>query len=201
MRTRALCLGILACLACAGRGPALAQTPPASAQISAAVLALPDSLRAGSGVVVLDDRGQLRELRPSANGIVCLADTPGDSDFDAQCYHASFVSVVYRIRQLAARDLPDSVIDQTINTEIRDGRLNIPTAPTAVYRLAGPISGYDSSTNAVSNAIVAWHAIHVPYRTAAEIGLPTSDDGIHPYLMASGTYFAHVMIEARSLRP
>lgn len=37
-------------------------------------------------------------------------------------------------------------------------------------------------------------------RAAASMGLSTTEDGIHPYVMASGTYWAHVMIMQRPLR-
>jgi hypothetical protein len=52
----------------------------------------------------------------------------------------------------------------------------------------------------VSVRIDAWQSIHMPYRTAASMGLSTTEDGIHPYVMASGTYWAHVMIMQRALR-
>jgi hypothetical protein len=193
-------LGMLCGLACAGHGPALAQTPSPSAQIAAAVLPLPSSLRAGAGVVVLDTRGQPRELRPSANGMVCLADEPGDSTFAVECYPGSFIPLIYRMRQLIAGDMPESVLDQTIEAEARSGRLKLPTSPVASYLMSGPLSAYDWSTNTASDRIVVGHRLYIPYGTAAAMGLPTAEDGTHPYVMASGTYFAHVMIEHRPVR-
>jgi hypothetical protein len=64
----------------------------------------------------------------------------------------------------------------------------------------GPISGYDATRDAVSDTVDAWQSVHMPYRTAASIGLPGREDGIHPYVMAGGTYWAHVMIMQRPLR-
>jgi hypothetical protein len=180
--------------------PAPAQTPAPSAQIAAAVLPLPVALRAAAGVVRLDQQGRPHELRPSANGMVCLADTPGDSVFDVRCYQRSFVPFVYRGRQLAASGVPDSMIDRRIDAEVRSGKLKLPTGATAGYRMLGPIVGYDSSANTVSDTIDAWQSIHLPYRTAAAIGLPTREDGTHPYVMASGTYWSHVMILERPSR-
>lgn len=198
------CLGVLLAGLAWISSPALAQAPappPAtSAQIAAAVLPLPAGLRAGAGVVRLDDQGQPHELRRSANGMVCLADEPGDSVFDVRCYQRSFVPFIYRARQLAAGGVPDSMIDRRIDAEVRGGTLKLPTGATAGYRMLGPMAGYDPSPNTVSDTIDAWQSIHLPYRSAAAIGLPTKEDGTHPYVMASGTYWSHVMILERPSR-
>ena len=192
---------IMSCLACLlGPAGAAAQRPDRARQIAAAVLPLPAELRPAAGVVALDDRGQPQVWRPSANGMICLADSPGDSTFDVRCYQAGFVPVIYRIRQLIAQGVADSALEGTIDAEIRSGKLSITRAPTAGYRMYGPVSGYDPERNAVSDRIDAWQSIHMPYRTAASMGLSTREDGIHPYVMASGTYWAHVMIMQRPLR-
>jgi hypothetical protein len=194
-------LVVVSCLACLSGPPsAAAQRPERARQIAAAVLPLPAELRTAAGVVALDVSGQPQVWRPSANGMICLADSPGDSTFDVRCYQAGFMPVIYRIRQLIADGLADSALEGTIDAEIRSGKLPITKAPTAGYRMYGPISGYDPARNAVSDRIDAWQSIHMPYRTAASMGLSTREDGIHPYVMASGTYWAHVMIMQRPLR-
>jgi len=178
----------------AGPSRAVAQAPPPSAMIAAGVVPLPAALRAGAGVVALDSAGRPRTLRPSTNGMVCITDPPGDAFFVVECYHVSFISVVYRMKQLVARGLPEAVLDQTIEAEIRDGRLKLPAGLTISYGMSGPVAGYDTSTNTVSQAMAVWHRLHVPLVTATETGLPSDDDGRHPYLMAGGTYYAHVML-------
>jgi hypothetical protein len=192
---------VMSCLACfAGQGSVTAQQPERAPRIAAAVLPLPAELRGAAGVVALDDQGQPQVWRASANGMICLADSPGDSVFDVRCYQAGFVPVIYRIRQLIAQGVADSALEGTIDAEIRSGKLPITKAPTAGYRMYGPVTGYDPARNAVNDRIDAWQSIHIPYRTAASMGLSTREDGIHPYVMASGTYWAHVMIMQRPLR-
>ena len=192
---------VLTCLFCLpGAAGVAAQQPDRARRIAAAVLPLPVELRGAAGVVALDGQGQPQVWRASANGMVCLADSPGDSVFDVRCYQAGFVPVIYRIRQLIAQGVADSALEGTIDAEIRSGKLPITKAPTAGYRMYGPVTGYDPARNAVSDRIDAWQSIHLPYRTAASMGLSTKEDGIHPYVMASGTYWAHVMIMQRSLR-
>ena len=192
---------IMGCLSCLlGPAGATAQRPDQARQIAAAVLPLPAELRGAAGVVALDGHGRPQVWRASANGMVCLADPPGDSTFDVRCYQAEFVPVIYRTRQLIVQGVADSALDGTIDAEIRNGKLPITKEPTAGYRMYGPVTGYDPARNAVSDLIDAWQSIHLPYRTAASIGLSTTEDGIHPYVMASGTYWAHVMIMQRPLR-
>lgn len=199
-RSSLLLFGVL-CVAtgmCAARLPA--QTSLPAWQLAAAVLPLPAELRGGAGVVRLDRDGRPHVSRESANGMVCLADAPGDTVFDVRCYHASFVPLIYRLRQLAASGVADSALEQAVDVEIRTGKLRIAQTPTAGYRMWGPIAGFDSVRVAVSDTIDAWQSVHFPYRTAAAMGLSTGQDGIHPYVMASGTFWAHVMIMQRPLR-
>ena len=192
--------GILCGLACLLTEPALAQASADSAAVAAAVLPLPASLRPGAGVIRLDAGGRPHELRKSANGMVCLADRPGDAVFDVRCYHRTFMPFIYRGRQLAVSGVPDSSVARRIDEEVKRGTLELPPGPTAGYRALGPIAGYDSATNTVSDTIDVWQSVHLPYRTAAAIGLPTTADGIHPYVMASGTYWSHIMILQRPSR-
>ena len=177
-----------------------AQTPTRAQQITAAVLPLPPPLRAGAAVVRLDARGRPEEWRAGQNGMVCLADQPGDSLFDVRCYHASFIPLLYRARQLVAAGTPDSLVTTTMDREIHRGRLHLPDGPTAGYRMLGPISGLDWATGTASDTIDVWQSIHFPYRRAEQLGLPTEEDGIRPYVMSSGSWWSHVMIMERVLR-
>ena len=181
-------------------GPATAQSPSRAQQVAAAVLPLPAALRGGAGVVWLDTRGRPQEWRASRNGMVCLADQPGDSLFDVRCYQASFIALIYRARQLAAAGTADSAFDVAMDREIHRGKLRLPDGPTAGYRMLGPVSGFDWVATVASDTIDAWQSIHFPYRTARQLGLPTEEDGIHPFVMSSGTWWSHVMIMERPLR-
>jgi hypothetical protein len=175
-------------------GPVRAQAPSRSAAIAAAVVPLPGELRPGAGVVTLEAAGQPRTLRPSTNGLICIADRPGDPFFAVECYHASFIPVVYRMKQLVARGMPEPARDDTIEADIKTGRLKLPAAPTFGYLATGPIAAYDAPTNTIGDAIQLGHRMFIPYATEAPIGVTTADDSRHPYLMAAGTYYAHVML-------
>jgi hypothetical protein len=195
-RSLTLCGIVLLAAASAAHG----QTPTRAQEIAAAVLPLPPAMRAEAGIVRLDPRGHPQEWRASRNGMVCLADEPGDSIFDVRCYHQSFIPLLYRARELAAAGIPFSGLDSAMDREIHAGKLRLPDGPTAGYRMYGPISGLDWNTASAADTIDAWQSIHFPYRNAAELGLPTAENGIHPYVMSSGTWWAHVMIMERVLR-
>jgi hypothetical protein len=141
--------------------------PSDDGRIRGAVLPLPAALRDGAGVVTLEQGRPPQALRPSRNGMVCLADRPGDSTFDVRCYHELFMPVLYRLRELMAEGVPDSALDGRMDAEIRAGRVKLPGGPTAGYRMLGPRSGYDPARAAVDGTIDAWQSLHLPYRTAA----------------------------------
>jgi hypothetical protein len=169
-----------------------AQTP----EIAAAVIPLPQSLRSGAGVVRLDQAGQPEVLRKATNGLVCIADKPGDERFDVRCYQEDFIPVVYRAFQLGYQ-----VSGEKVEAEIKTGKLHLSNQPAAGYRCLGPASGYDPSSNTINAQIRCWQSIHFPFRTAREMGFPDMSEvpvdlrATIPYVMSSGKYWAHVMIE------
>jgi hypothetical protein len=174
---------------------------PASGQsqgqaIAAAVLPLPAGLRDSATVVHLDAAGQPAALRHGTNGTVCIAAKPGDAQFDVRCYRESFIHVVYRTFHLGA-----NVYSPKVGAEIAAGQLTLSREPTAGFRCLGPASSYDPATNSVSGEGRCWESVHLPFRTARDIGFPDMSEvpedlrQTAPYVMASGTYWAHVMIE------
>jgi hypothetical protein len=169
--------------------------------ISFSVLPLPENLRAGAGVVELDAHAQPTELRKSSNGMVCTRFVAGEEDWDARCYHESFAPLFLRSRQLAADGMKGAAVTARIEDELKQGKLHLPDHPTAGYRLLGPAASYDPATGKTTDAMRFWQSIHMPFRTAADLGLPNETEfrgpqrQAMPYVMASGTWWAHVMIE------
>ena len=164
--------------------------------IAAAVLPLPAALRGGAGVVRVDAAGLPEPLREGTNGMVCIADQPGDARFDVRCYRESFIHVVYRAFQLGA-----NVASPKVGAEIAAGTLKLSNEPTAGFRCLGPASSHDPETNALTGEGRCWESVHFPFRTAREVGFPDMSEVPEdqrrtvPYVMASGTYWSHVMIE------
>jgi hypothetical protein len=189
---------ILSCVLLATAAIAQAQqVPPASQQIAASVLPLPEVLREHATVLGYAPDMSLVTLRQGSNRMVCTASRPGADEFDVRCYHESFMPVVRRLRDLHSQGVGQSEIDRIINAEVKAKKLAIPDHPTAGYRMLGPVSAYQPATNTVGKEIQSWQSVHFPYKTAAEIGLPKEGQvtGTMPYVMASGTFWSHVMIE------
>jgi hypothetical protein len=88
--------------------PAIAPTataqsaPTAPQQIAAAVLALPEKMREGAGVLGYKTGAKLEVLRASKNGMLCLADDPAEANFHVSCYHDSMDPFMARGRALRA---------------------------------------------------------------------------------------------------
>ena len=164
--------------------------------IAAAVLPLPASLRNGATVVRINAAAQPETIRKGTNGMVCIADKPGDALFDVRCYRESFIHIVYRTFELGA-----DVSSPKVGAEIAAGQLKLSNEPTAGFRCLGPASSYDPAANSITGEGRCWESVHFPFRTAREVGFPEMSDVPEslrrtvPYIMASGTYWAHVMIE------
>lgn len=175
---------------------AFAQPLPLRRQsFAAAVFPLPPALRSGATVVRLDSSSQPIVLRQGTNGMVCIDDAPNNDVFDVRCYRDTFIPVVYRAFQLGY-----DVAGPKVRDEIKSGKLVLANEPTAGYRCLGPAAGYDAAHNTVDSRIDCWQSIHFPFRTAAEVGfpeeasVPEKEQHNTPFVMASGTYWSHVMI-------
>jgi hypothetical protein len=177
-----------------------AQVPYASQQIAAAVLPLPEVMREHATVLGYAPDLSLVILREGTNGMVCTASRPGDAEFDVRCYHESFMPVVRRMRDLHSRGVKNDEMYRTIDAEVKARKLAIPDHPVAGYRMLGPISAYRPANNTVGPEIESWQSLHFPYKTAGEIGLPEEGQASPtiPYVMASGTFWSHVMIEHKN---
>jgi hypothetical protein len=197
-----LCLGMCAVSVFLSAENTLAQAqrpqvPPAVQQVASAVLPLPAVMREQATVLGYAPDMAIVTLRQGSNGMVCTASRPGEDEFDVRCYRESFMPVVRRLRELHSQAVKQDEIYRTIDAEVKAKKLAIPDHPTAGYRMLGPISAYHADTNTVGSEIKSWQSVHFPYKTAAEIGLPEEGQVANtmPYVMASGTFWSHVMIE------
>lgn len=199
-RTR-LSLSALAAIAACWAAPAHAQAPSQREELDAAVLPLPTSLRGEAGVFRRIGVDRVEIVRPSHNGMSCLVDDPADDEFDVRCYHDEFWPVIRRFGELRRSGASFEGANEAIRREAESGELSMPATPTAGYRMLGPITAYDFASRTVGTEIKRWQSIHFPFRTAEEMGLteerePSKADlpGQMPYVMTSGTWWAHVMI-------
>jgi hypothetical protein len=176
--------------------PVRAQSDSEAHQIAAAVKAAPQELREEARVLGYGSDGRLETLREGSNHLICLADDPSDDRLHVACYHESLEPFMARGRQLRQQGRSRTAVDSIRQAEIRSDELTIPDHPAALYsvtvskeRLVASSSPLDALGEASR-----LHVVYVPYATGESTGLPTRPEGNRPWLMDSGTPWAHIMI-------
>jgi hypothetical protein len=175
-------------LGCAA--PLVAQTPPASQQISAALLAMPPSLRADATVLGYGADGKLVPIREGKGKMICLANDPKGEEFHVSCYHNSMEPFMARGRALRASGVTGEQVDSVRFLEVREGKLLMPRSPAVLYQLFGGV--YDPVKKEVNGA-KALYVVYIPFATGASTGLSEKPSGTLPWIMFPGTPKAHIM--------
>ena len=172
-----------------------------SDDIRFSVLPLPEQLRNGATVMRIESPGHPVVMRQGSNGLVCFRVVPGEAAWDARCYEATMARLIFRAGELRRMVLTNDSIDARIKADVSAGTLTLPAHPAAGYRVLGRPDSYDPATGAVTAPMERWQSLHVPFTTAASMGLPDESTVSElqrtrtPYVMASGTWWSHVMIE------
>ena len=168
-----------------------AQTaPPTAQQIAAAILPLPETMREGAGVMGYKTAGKLEVLRPSKNGMLCLADDPAEEKFHASCYHDSMDPFMARGRSLRESGVKGTEVDSVRFREVKSGKIKMPTAPASLYQIFG--DAYEPATGTVTKSRTLF-VVYIPFATEASTGLSTKSSATTPWLMFPGTPKAHIM--------
>ena len=173
----------------------LAVAAAAAAPLESATLPLPPELRVGASIVSIDKAG-IHTLRKGTGKMVCIADAPGDDVFDVRCYHRDFIPYFYRLQQLSAGGMPEEQMDAQIEKELKSGTFHMRMQPSAGYRMYGPITALTNDGTGWTAKMTRWQSIHIPRATAEDMGLVTANKPSMPYVMASGSLWAHVMINS-----
>ena len=166
----------------------------AEQQISAAVLAAPDSMRSGATVLGYAADGHLTTLRRGRGELICLASNPKSDQFHVACYHRSLEPFMARGRALRAHGVTGDKVDSLRFAEIRAGKLRLPNHPAMLYSLTGPAGSFDPNTGTASGAKPLF-VIYVPFATQQSTGLSALPVEGGPWIMDPGTAKAHIMFE------
>ena len=166
--------------------------------VEAAALAAPATLREEAEVRAWTADDRLVVLRPGTNGIICLADRPGDDRFAAACYHEGLEPFMARGRELRREGVEGMARNERRWAEIESGQLPMPTAGM-VYNLGFATEDFDPATTDPATG-GRLHAIYMSGATPESTGL-SSTPGEGPWLMFPGTPSAHVMISLPAKRP
>ena len=170
--------------------------PPAERQVAAAVLALPEPMRAGATVLGYREIGKLVELRRGTNGMTCLADNPADSTFHVACYHDSLEPFMARGRALRAEGVTGGQVDSVRFREIREGKLAMPSTPSVLRSLSGGAGSWNADSNTVREGRPLY-VVYIPFATTESTGISSVPGPNQPWLMFPGTPKAHIMFVPR----
>jgi hypothetical protein len=181
-----------AALSLAGAALGAQTPPPVAEQITAAVQALPKELRDGAGVMGYKTAGKLEWLRPTKNGMMCLADDPAEEQFHVSCYHDSMDPFMARGRALRASGVKGGQIDTVRFAEVKAGKIKMPTAPASLYQIFGKKDAFDVASGTVKQGNPLF-VVYIPFATTANTGISTTPSDTKPWLMFPGTPKAHVM--------
>lgn len=183
----------LAGLAAIALLPAMAQAQRSDRwEVAAAVLPLPDSMRAGARVLVY--RGaDLVEVRAGSNEMICLGDDPAHKGLQVSCYHKSLEPFMARGRELRAAGITRrEAVDSARLADVKSGRIVMPSSAmlSSVFAesdsfdaLAGPPEKHS-----------ALDVIYLPFATQESSGISEQPAVDRPWLMFAGKPWAHVML-------
>ena len=166
---------------------------PVAEQIAAAVLPLPEDMRAEAGVLGYKTAGKVELLRPSKNGMTCLGNDPAGGNFHVACYANSMEPFMARGRELREAGTGGTEVDSIRFREVKAGKIKMPTFPASLYQLNGPKGDFNPATGQAPNAKPTY-VVYIPFATAASTGLSTKSSAGRPWIMYPGTPKAHIMI-------
>lgn len=184
--------GAIAC----EQGESTVQVKPDDRQVAEAVLAAPESRRAGAGVLGHGSDGGVTTLREGSNELLCLADDPEGEGFRVSCYHRDLEPFMARGRELRRQGMEGEAVDSVRFAEIESGGLAYPDHPAALFTLVAESAPEDPSAGEPPAESQRLTVLYVRGATAEQIGLPAKPSGDLPWLMAQGQPDAHVMISS-----
>jgi hypothetical protein len=166
-------------------GIAAANAASKEEQISQAVSALPQALRAGATVISYSPKGSPEVLRQGHNGIICNPNQPGSAGFRVACYGEDLKPQMDMQARLKAEGKDPKAIQGAIQSARDSGKLPTPLMGTAIYSRAGKTE---------ADAHEMW-VVLMPNANAEKLGLPTERvNASSPWMMRSGTPNAHIMM-------
>jgi hypothetical protein len=168
--------------------------PTAEQQIAAAVLPLPEAMRADARVLGYAPDGRLVVLRPGPDTgtMTCLISRPGAPRFQLACYHNSMEGYMARGRELRAQGMNNpEARDSVRKADVLAGRIHLPSS-AAMYELNGPADAWDPATNTL-HGVTPLYVLYMPFATPQTSGVSATPSRAQPWLMHPGEPGAHVM--------
>jgi hypothetical protein len=165
-------------------------------------------MRSGATVVSLGKDGAYSVVRKGSNDMICTAaivpssNAPGEKSITASCFQRLAFEAQRHAAALAAAESRQTgktvavpAMAKAMEAEIKAGKVMLPDHPTTGFLLSGPATGYDAAKNTIDGTVKVWQIIMIPFATGASLGLPEARTAGMPWVMGSGSWAAHVMVE------
>lgn len=175
--------------------PVAAEEMPANAreQMAGAVVPAPEEMRNDATVLGYIADHRLIPLREGDGDLICLADDPRDERFHVACYYKALEPFMARGRELRAEGVERGEVRTIREQEIKDGKLEMPPQPTALYSITCPAGCFDPVTASVSGGNRVY-VVYIPYATPESTGLTSTPATGTPWLMSPSKPWAHIML-------
>ena len=161
-------------------------------EIAAAVLPLPDSMRAGARVLIYRG-GDLVEARTGSNEMICLGDDPAHKGLQVSCYHKSLEPFMARGRELRAAGMTKrEAVDSARLADVRSGRIVMPSS-AMLSSVFAESDSFDAAAGPPAKPR-ALDVIYLPFATQESSGISEQPAADRPWLMFAGKPWAHVML-------
>ncbi|MDQ3535039.1 MAG: hypothetical protein M3421_05365 [Bacteroidota bacterium] len=168
--------------------------PSSEVQIKSAILAAPEGKRDGAAVYGYNNNKEIVLLRKGSNEMICLADDPEKSGFNASCFHRDLETFMLRGWALQKEGKAFQEIFDIREQEVKSGKLKMPSEPSTLFVYSASEENYNKQTGEVKNGNFRY-VVYIPYATAESTGLPLSPEAPGmPWIMDPGTHRAHIMI-------
>jgi hypothetical protein len=184
--------------AAAGQAPAPAMKPPASEaeEVTLALSALPEPMRATAAVHVLGPKGY-RKVREGTSGINCLVERSRPDTLEPICWDRegsdTIMPVAYATAEWRGAGLKEDDIDRRVADGFAKGRFRAPRRGGVAYMV--------STENYVFNGerVIKYHPhvmFYAPYMTNADIGANGKDPNA-PWILNEGSPHAYIIVVTR----
>lgn len=172
-------------------------------EIEMALSAVPENMRADSGVYILGPKGYAK-VRDSKNGFHCLVEREGEGTLGPICYDAegsqTLMLAAFETAELALTGKSQEEIDKQIDADFKSGKLIAPRKFGIVYMLSTQFQEHNHATGEVKTVFPPHVMFYAPYMKNSDIGATKEDFGslTRPWILNEGKPGAYIIVVPRN---
>lgn len=164
--------------------------------VAAAKLALPTAFQDSATVVSVAADGTETVVREGTSSLTCSVSSRDDDNATNRlavwCVPGPMRAVMDRARELRESGASREDGMAQLRSEVESGAVGGSSFPAVGYAFRGAADTYGKDVTEIEGE--SWQLIGVPFATGESIGVIEEPEGSMPWIMASGTPFAHIMV-------